>query len=78
MARQLMAQQALEDPSMSLPRLTDLFLLPPLYSRRGSHPTLYTAVYRPVEGRVDYVWPGKRWSQRFEDFREGKYTHTYG
>lgn len=78
MARQLMAQRALEDPSMSLSRLTDLFLEPPLYSRRGSHPTLYTAVYRPVEGRVDYIWPGKRWCQRFEDFREGKYTHTYG
>ena len=62
---------------MSLEKLTDGFLRPPLYSVRGPHPTLYTAVYRPAKGRVDYIWPGKCWSQRFEDFRTGEYTHTF-
>ncbi|WP_026614848.1 C45 family autoproteolytic acyltransferase/hydolase [Ensifer aridi] len=77
MARQLRLLQALEEPSMSLSRLTDLFLLPPLYSGRDPYRTLYTAVYRPAEGRVDYIWPGKRWSQSFKDFRIGEYTHCY-
>ena len=63
---------------MSLSSLTDLFLLPPLYSRRGPYQTIYTAVYRPAEGRVDYMWPGRLWSQSFEDFRVGEYTHCYG
>ncbi|WP_040677383.1 C45 family autoproteolytic acyltransferase/hydolase [Rhizobium mesoamericanum] len=76
-ARQLVINQALEQPSMSLSRLTDLFLLPPLYSNSGSSPTLYTSIYRPAEGRVDYVWPGKRWTQTFQDFREGSYTHSF-
>lgn len=76
-ARQLAIQQALADPSTSLSRLTDLFLRPPLYSRSGSHPTLYTAIYRPAEGRVDYAWPGKRWSHGFDDFQEGGYTHRF-
>ncbi len=77
MARQLLLLQALEDPSTSLSSLTDRFLLPPVYSGRGSYPTLYTAVYRPAEGRVDYIWPGKRWCQSFADFRVGEYTHYY-
>ena len=78
MARQLRILQALKDASTSLAKLTDLFLLPPLYSVRGPYPTLYTAVYRPAEGRVDYIWPGNRWSQSFADFRAGGYTHCYG
>ncbi|MBB3397855.1 MULTISPECIES: C45 family autoproteolytic acyltransferase/hydolase [unclassified Rhizobium] len=77
LARQMAIHQALEDPSMSLSRLTDLFLLPPLYSRSASSPTLYTAIYRAAEGRVDYIWPGKRWSQSFLDFHEGAYTHSF-
>ncbi len=78
MARQLAIREALEEPSMSLSQLTNLFLSPPLYSSRGSSPTLYTAIYRPAEGRVDYVWPGKSWSQRFGEFSEGEYVHRYG
>ncbi|MCZ4092459.1 C45 family autoproteolytic acyltransferase/hydolase [Sinorhizobium psoraleae] len=78
LARQLAVLQALEDPSMSLSTLTDRFLEPPLYSARGPSPTLYTAVYRPAEGRVDYIWPGKRWPQGFDSFGTGEYTHHYG
>lgn len=76
-ARQQFILRALEDPSMSLEKLTDGFLRPPLYSVSATHPTLYTAVYRPAKGRVDYIWPGKRWSQRFEDFQIGEYTHNF-
>jgi hypothetical protein len=35
--------------------------------------TLYTAVYRPGEGSVEYRWPGSSWRQSFAEFREG--TH---
>ncbi|MBP1882534.1 C45 family autoproteolytic acyltransferase/hydolase [Sinorhizobium mexicanum] len=78
LARQQALLQALADPSMSLEGLTDRFLQPPVHARNPRFPTLYTAVYRPEEGRVDYVWPGKRWSQGFMDFQPGEYTHHYG
>jgi predicted choloylglycine hydrolase len=76
--RQRVVLWALEEPSMSLEELTGRFLEPPLYSRRVRSPTVYTAVYRPAEGRVDYLWPGKRWCQRFDQFESGEYTHDYG
>jgi predicted choloylglycine hydrolase len=51
----------------------DAFLAPPLYSSdySGGFGTLYTAVYHPAEGRVDYRWPGLVWSQAFEAFEPG-------
>lgn len=76
--RQRIVLRALEEPSMSLEELTRRFLEPPLYSSRIRSPTVYTAVYRPAEGRVDYLWPGKCWCQRFDQFEPGEYTHDYG
>jgi predicted choloylglycine hydrolase len=32
--------------------------------------TLYTAVYRPAEGSVEYRWPGSAWRLSFADFPE--------
>ncbi|MFD2342761.1 C45 family autoproteolytic acyltransferase/hydolase [Sinorhizobium terangae] len=78
LARQRALLQALDEPSMSLEGLTDRFLQPPVHARNPRFPTLYTAVYRPEDGRVDYVWPGKRWPLRFADFEAGEYTHHYG
>jgi hypothetical protein len=37
-------------------------------------PTVYTAVYRPAEARVDYLWPGKGWCQCIDRTR----TNTAG
>lgn len=54
------------------------FFEPPLYSRHIGFTTVYAAVYRPAEGRVDYLWPGRCWSQSFGCFDEGSYTHDYG
>ena len=57
-------------------RLVDAFLEPPLYARgfdRGFG-TLYTAVYRPAEGIVDFRWPGSTWRQAFAAFVEGEHT----
>ncbi len=72
------AQRALGEPGLTLPRLVDRFLEPPLHSRRVAFPTPFTAVYRPAEGRVDYVWPGKTWSQAIGAFLPGEYVHDYG
>ena len=51
----------------------DAFLKPPLYSTAFSHGfgTLYTAAYRPREGRMQVLWPAKSWDQTFADFTEG-------
>jgi predicted choloylglycine hydrolase len=70
--------EALDDPAMTLPDLVARFLAPPLHSSRARSPTVYTAVYRPAEGRVDYLWPGQSWSHSFDRFAEGEYTHDYG
>src|SRR5215475_387247 len=76
--RQRTLLQALDDPAMTLPDLIARFLAPPLYSRRRESPTVYTAVYRPSEGRIEYLWPGKAWRQGFDRFEPGEYTHDYG
>jgi predicted choloylglycine hydrolase len=72
------ALRCLAQPGMTLECLTDCFLAAPLYSRAAASPTVYTAVYWPARGEVDYVWPGKRWRQTFDRFTPGDYTHDYG
>jgi predicted choloylglycine hydrolase len=68
----------LAEPGQTLDRLIEGFLAPPLYSRRIGFPTVYTALYRPAVGQVDYLWPGKSWYQRIDGFEPGEYTHDYG
>ncbi|MGY2048689.1 C45 family autoproteolytic acyltransferase/hydolase [Methylobacterium sp. JK268] len=76
--RQRVLDDALAEGSATLATLTARFLEPPLASRHPRFTTAYTAVYRPAEGRVDYLWPGRRWSQSFDRFEEGAYTHDFG
>ncbi|HWC69835.1 MAG TPA: C45 family peptidase [Actinomycetota bacterium] len=56
----------------------EAFLHPPLYS--SSHAdgwgTLYTAVFRPGEGVVDYRWPSHAWRLGFERFTEGLHVEN--
>jgi predicted choloylglycine hydrolase len=78
LARQQAVLAALDAPDMTLPALIARFLEKPLYSRRARFPTVYTAVYRPAENRVDYLWPGKTVTQRIGRFVPGDYTHDYG
>ena len=68
-----------ETRGMTLPRLAASLLEPPLYKVIEAHgfATVYSAVYRPGEGAVDYVWPGRTWPQSFDHFTEGSYTHRY-
>ncbi|HYB39648.1 MAG TPA: hypothetical protein VEF72_30625 [Mycobacterium sp.] len=58
--------------------LIQAFLRPPLrHTRyREGHGTLYTAVYRPADGVVDYCRAGSGWRQSFDDFRAGAHTVT--
>ena len=76
--RQEVLLAALADPSATLVKLINRFFEPPIYSKRAQSPTVYTAVYRPTEGRVDYLWPGMCRSQGFGKFTCGEYTHDYG
>ena len=66
----------LADTMLDEERLVRAFLEPPLYARgfdRGFG-TLYTAVYRPADGSVDYRWPSSMWRQSFAAFIEGEHT----
>ncbi|SDO32349.1 C45 family autoproteolytic acyltransferase/hydolase [Actinacidiphila guanduensis] len=55
-------------------------LEPPLYQTAYDEwlGTLYTAHYRPSEGRVTYYWPGDSWEQSFGDFAPGSRTVAIG
>jgi predicted choloylglycine hydrolase len=76
--RQRVLQEALKDPQMTLAKLGACLLEPPLYSRRQRSPTAYTAIYRPAEGRVDYLWPGAYRRREIGRFEAGEYIHDYG
>jgi predicted choloylglycine hydrolase len=66
----------LEEPGIDRRRLIDAFMRPPLrFTRyREGLGTLYTAVYRPAEGVVEYHWPDTTWRQSFDDFVAGART----
>ncbi|MGP2440610.1 C45 family autoproteolytic acyltransferase/hydolase [Streptomyces sp. JW3] len=55
-------------------------LRPPLYQEAYDQwlGTVYTAHYRPAEGRVTYHWPGAHWEQSFADFSQGERTVLLG
>ncbi|MGD9295164.1 MAG: C45 family autoproteolytic acyltransferase/hydrolase, partial [Roseobacter sp.] len=55
------------------------FLRPPLYSTAFSSGfgTLYTAAYRPKEGRLDIHWPDRAWTKSFKDFQEDSVRVVY-
>jgi predicted choloylglycine hydrolase len=54
-------------------KLLQAFLHSPVYSTaydRGFG-TLYTVIYWPLSGKVEYRWPNAVWRQSFETFNEG-------
>ena len=55
------------------------FLRPPLYSTAFSSGfgTLYTAAYRPKEGRLEIHWPDRVWTKSFKDFQEDSLRVVY-
>lgn len=59
--------QQLLDEQAPAREVADDLLRPPLRSPdyQQGFGTLYTAVYRPSGGAVDYLWPGRRWTRGF-------------
>ena len=55
------------------------FLKPPLYSTQFTKGfgTLYTAVYRPFEGRMEIHWPGQVWCHSLSDDNSSKQRVRY-
>jgi predicted choloylglycine hydrolase len=77
--RQAYLGRCLDQPAADLPALTQAMLQPPLHRgcREDGFATVYTALYRPAEGTVDFIWPGKTWRQSFRHFEPGSYRHVY-
>lgn len=68
------------DAATTEERLVSAFFSPPLFRHdygRGLG-TVYTAVYRPVAGHVQFHWPGLRLDLAFDDFPEERITVRYG
>lgn len=63
----------IDDGSEGVDRFIDRFLEPPLMSTsyERAFGTLYTAVYRPRRGEVEFRWPNRSWHQSFGLFLEG-------
>jgi predicted choloylglycine hydrolase len=77
--RHASAAALLDDPEIALYTAAQRFLAKPLYAFDSARDfaTLYSAVYRPAESSVDYLWPGKTWRQSIAAFEPGTYTHVY-
>lgn len=62
----------LAEKGIDAEKLANSFLESPLYNSKfaDSFGTLYTAVYRPLEGVVQLRWPENYLLQTFEDFEE--------
>jgi predicted choloylglycine hydrolase len=74
-ARALRLRTLLADRPYDPDRVVEAFLRPPLRSTdyaRGAG-TLYTAEYRPADGRVTYRWPGSTWSHTLDGVVEGSH-----
>gem|GEM_PF-374694 len=53
----------------SMETMISRLLCPPLHNSAYTEGfgTIYTAVYRPVDGVAEYVWPDSRWQRAFDD-----------
>jgi predicted choloylglycine hydrolase len=65
---------SLLDSNPDRAELASAFLHPPLRSTEYERAfgTLYTAVYRPNDGVVDYLWPDDSWRRTFDSVDETK------
>ncbi len=71
--------ELLHAPASTAEAFAAAFLAPGLYSEayeRGFG-TLYTAMYLPLEGRVEYRWPSFTWPLAFDAFDEGTHEELF-
>jgi predicted choloylglycine hydrolase len=68
----------LADDAVDAESFADAFLRAPLFSTAyaSGWGTIYTAVYRPTEGVVDYRWPTHTWRLGFGSFTQGEHTEV--
>lgn len=68
--------QLVEDDAADVDAFETAFLGPPLFSTSYANGwgTLYTAIFHPAEGVVDYRWPAYTWRLGVERFDEGEHT----
>jgi predicted choloylglycine hydrolase len=78
--RQQFLAGLLRRPDLRVADARDAFLASPLYGYLHGRTwgTLYTAIYRPAQGEVEYLWPGYAWRQSFAAFTEGSISVHYG
>lgn len=77
--RERFLQIELTRPGMNADLLAEKFLSAPLYSYSYAqgYGTIYTSIYRPWRGEVEFRWPGQSWLQSFEKFSEGEKLVQY-
>jgi predicted choloylglycine hydrolase len=70
--------RALEDEGQSAEGFAHAFLRAPLFSTAydSGWGTLYTAVYHPAVGVVDYRWPTHTWRLGFGSFTQAEHTEV--
>jgi predicted choloylglycine hydrolase len=70
--------ERLNDEAETVGGFADAFLRAPLFSTAyaSGWGTLYTAVYRPAEGVVDYRWPTYTWRLGFGVFEASEHTEV--
>lgn len=78
-ARAALLADRIVDPAETLPSLIDRFMDEPLFGRQYTRAfgTLYTAIYRPTQGTVEYRWRNRAWHQSFQRFVEGSSLVNY-
>jgi predicted choloylglycine hydrolase len=70
--------ELLEDPDATPASFADAFLESPLYSAayQSGFGTLYTAVYRPLDGLLTLRWPTHAWPLALGSFAEDVHTEV--
>jgi predicted choloylglycine hydrolase len=70
--------ELLEDPDATPASFADAFLESPLYSAayQSGFGTLYTAVYRPLDGLLTLRWPTHAWPLALGSFVEDVHTEV--
>lgn len=70
--------ERLDDADGTAEGFADAFLRTPLFSTAvaSGWGTLYTAVYRPAQGVVDYRWPTRSWRLGFDAFEMAEHVEA--
>jgi predicted choloylglycine hydrolase len=71
--RQKLLEGRVDHPDEDVETFVSRFMKPPVLSTEYERAfgTLYTAIYWPRKGEVEYRWPNRSWHQSFNLFVEG-------